>query len=216
MNNLGSCEKISIQNKQVNYWKEIEKNIAYELINLKGLVLLTHNSAEFIDLVEFLKNFRKGEFASVLYISLVRSYNYMKSALNFQPLDDKRMIFIDCVSGYAFPIDDKIDEAFYHKPPQNLFELKEILQFGIEKANPNIIILDSLSQFINFSQSDENDLSELCGFLRDLEKNKVSSNLQTILLVYDSKLGLIKNLPKKFTDHILKIEVLKDTKLGQL
>ncbi len=200
----------------VNYWKEIEKNIDGELQNLNGLILLTHNSAEFIDLVKFLKKFRKGEFSSVLYISLVRSYNYMKNALSFETLDDKRMMFIDCVSGYAFPIDDEIDDAFYHKPPKNLSELKEIIQFGIKKTNPHIVLLDSLSQFINFSQSDETDLSDLCSFLRDMKENKNHSNTNTVMLIYDSKLGLIKNLPKNFTDHILKIEVLKDKQKNKL
>ncbi len=193
----------------VNYWKEIEKDATNELQNIKGLILLTHNSAEFIDLLEFLKNLRKGEFLNVLYISLVRSYEYMKNALDFFTLDNKRMIFIDCVSGYAFPMEDRVDHAFYHKPPQNLNEMKKIIQFGISKSNPDLIIIDSLSQFINFSQSKKDELDDLYNFLKSIKKSTINFSQNTIMLLYDTRLSTIKNLPKKEVDMIFKIEKIE-------
>ena len=207
MENINSCEKIDLSEKQINYWKEVEKNINSELLDLKGTVLVMHNSVEFVDLLDFIKNLRKGEFTNVLYVSLVRSYNYMKNALSFNSVDDKRIVFIDCVSGYAFPIEENIDQALYHKPPESLDELKNILKFGIEKINPDIIILDSLSQYINFSRSDEEDLHGLCNFLNQLKSDENYSTLDSILLFYDSKMGFIKNLPKDYIDNIYKIEV---------
>ena len=33
--------------------------------------------------------------------------------------------------------------------------MKEIIKYGVEKTNPDIVIIDSLSQFINFSQPPE-------------------------------------------------------------
>lgn len=126
----------------------------------------------------------------------------MKNTLKLKPLDNKRMMFIDCVSGYAFPKEDKIDEAFYHKPPKNLSELKEIIKFGFQKSRPDIVVLDSLSQFMNFSQITEESISELYKFLKRLKEEKNNC----FILLYDNTLGLLENLPKKQTDHILKIE----------
>lgn len=195
--------------KSINYWKEIEKNISDELKDLNGVVLVTHNSVEFTDLIDFFQNLRKGQFITILYISLVRSYNYMKKALEFKPLEQKRVIFIDCVSGYAFPIDDKVDEAFYHKPPQNLTEMKDIIRFGVEKINPEVVIVDSLSQFINFSNPTEDDLNDFYGFLKTLKKDTINVMQNTFILLYDTKLSMRQYLPKKATDSIIKLEVVR-------
>ena len=195
--------------KNINYWKEIEKNISDELKDLSGVVLITHNSVEFTDLIDFFQNLRKGQFITILYISLVRSYNYMKKALEFKPLDQKRVIFIDCVSGYAFPVDDNVDEAFYHKPPQNLSEMKDIIRFGVEKINPEVVIVDSLSQFINFSNPTEDELNEFYEFLRTLKKDTINVMQNTFILLYDTKLSMKQHLPKKATDSIIKLEVVR-------
>ncbi len=195
----------------INYWKEIECNLSEEFKELKDLTLITYNSLEFIDIINFFKEIKKGEFLNVLYISLIRSYNYMKNVLNFNPLDEKRMMFIDCVSGYAFPIDEKIDEAFYHKPPQNLNEMKEIINFGIEKAKPDVIVIDSISQFINFSQATEEEQYELYDFFNKIKDNYINNLKISIILLYDSKLSISKNLPKKYINSIYRIENIKDT-----
>ena len=203
---------------EINYWKEIEKNLSDELKNLQGIVLLTHNSAEFTDIIDFLKYIRKNEFQLILYISVVRSYGYMKKALELKPLDQKRMVFIDCVSGYAFPVEDHIDEAFYHKPPQNLDEMKEMIQFGIDKINPDMIIIDSLSQFINFSRPTEDGLLQLYEFLRIIKEDIINIMQNTFILLYDTKLSVMfydtklsatQHLPKIGIDHILKLEIVK-------
>lgn len=200
----------SLESKtSVNYWKEIEKNLHDELKNLQGTVLLTHNSAEFVEIINFLKNVRKSEFLNVLYISFVRSYDYMKKALELNPLDEKKMIFIDCVSGYAFPIEENIDDAFYHKPPKNLDEMKEIIQYGIDKINPEIIIIDSLSQFINFSKPSKDELDQLYEFLKTIKKYTMNVIQNTFILVYGTKLSIMKNLPKEAFDTILKIETVE-------
>ena len=153
----------------INYWKEIEDELPDILKNLSGIVMLTHNSIEFTDIVDFLNKINPSEFLNVLYVSLTRSYNYMKTALEQKPLDQKRIFFIDCVSGFAFPQEENIDECFYHKPPRNLEEMKEIMKFGIEKSSPDIVVIDSLSQLINFSRPTEQELHELYRFLKSLK-----------------------------------------------
>lgn len=206
---INMLETLKEINSSVNYWKEIEKNLSDELKNLRGIVLLTHNSMEFTDIIDFLQHVRQGQFLNVLYISLVRSYGYMKQALTLKPLDQKRMMFIDCVSGYAFPIEENLDEAFYHKPPQNLDEMKDIIRFGIEKTNADMIIIDSLSQFINFSQPTEGEIVEFYEFLKTLKEGTMNFMQNTVLLLYDSKLRVMQNLPKTSVDLILKMEIAK-------
>jgi hypothetical protein len=194
----------------INYWKEIDNELPHVLDKLNGIVLLSHNSVEFPDIIDFLNKIRPNKFTKLLYISLTRSYNYMKAALDLNPLNQKMVSFIDCVSGFAFPIEDSIDECFYHKPPSNLDEIKKIIKFGIEKSNPDIIVLDSLSQFINFSKPTQSELNDLYQFLRMLREDTVNVFQNTFILLYDNKMGVMQNLPKTFTDIILKLEILKE------
>ena len=195
---------------KINYWKEIDKELSDTLKDLNGIVLLSHNSIEFSDIIDFLNKTRPDHFLNVLYISLTRSYNYMKAVLDQKPLDQKKISFIDCVSGFAFPLEDNIDECFYHRPPGNLEEIKKIIKFGIEKSNPDIIVFDSLSQLINFSKPTESELNDLYSFLKTLREDTVNVIQNIFILLYDNKLGVMQNLPKMFTDMILKVEISKE------
>ncbi len=194
----------------INYWKEIHKEISDILKNLHGIVIVTHNSIEFSEIIGLLNKTRPDHFHNVLYISLIRSYDFMKLALDKKPIDNKKINFIDCVSGYAFPSEDNIDVCYYHKPPSNLEQIKEIIKFGIEKCNPDIVVIDSLSQFINFSRPTESEISDLYKFLHTLRSSSLNIIQDTFLLLYDTKLGVMQNLPKFATDLILKIEILKE------
>ncbi len=192
-----------------NYWKEAHKEIHEILQDFKGIMLLTHNSIEFTDIVDFLNKVRPGKFLNLLYISLIRSYDYMTVVLLRKQLENKRIFFIDCVSGYAFPSEKEIDDCIYHKPPHTLNEMKELISFGIKKANPEIIVIDPLSQFINFSQPTEGEINDLYNFLKSL-KDTLGIMQNTFILLYDSKLRTMQHLPKISADLILKIEVVKE------
>ena len=134
----------------------------------------------------------------------------MKLALDKKPLDQKRIFFIDCVSGFAFPPEENIDNCLYHKPPLNLEEMKEIIGYGIEKSNPDIIVLDSLTQFINFSRPTEHEITDLYKFLRSIRGSTLNIIQDTFILLYDKSMGMMLNLPKTHTDLILNVEVLKE------
>ena len=97
-----------------NYWQEIDKEIPRILGDLNGIVLLSHNSVEFLDILDFLNKIHSDHFVNILYISLTRSYKYMKAALFQKPLNQKKISFIDCVSGFAFPSEVNIDDCFYN------------------------------------------------------------------------------------------------------
>jgi len=210
-NNI-SLERKTVKDEiiNINYWKEIHKEISEILKNLHGIVIVTHNSIEFSEIIGLLNKTKPDHFHNVLYISLIRSYDFMRLALEGKPLEQKKITFIDCVSGYAFPSEDNIDDCLYHEPPHNLEQMKQIIKFGIEKCNPEIVVIDSLSQFINFSRPTEHEISDLYQFLHTLKSSTLNIIQDTFMLFYDTKLGIMQNLPKFSTDLILKIEILKD------
>ncbi len=51
---LKNTEEPLLEN--INYWKEVHNEISEILKNLRGIILLTHNSIEFTDIVDFLNS----------------------------------------------------------------------------------------------------------------------------------------------------------------
>lgn len=202
-------EKIEVENEKtsIHWWKEIHNEMPEVLKDLKGTVLLAHNSIEFTDIINLLNKTRPHEFLNVLYISLMRSYQYMKETLDQKPLQEKKVSVIDCVSGYAFLPEDDIDNCFYHRPPGNLNEMKKIIETGMQKSNPDIVILDSLSHFINFSNHTNEELRDFYQFLDTIQKNMLNINQTTFILLYDSKMSSMKKLPKHGIDLVLRLEI---------
>jgi hypothetical protein len=181
-------------NIQLKNWEEPIKDPEKGIASLQGLALLKHASIEFTKIIQILNQIEPKKFMDVLYISLVRSYNYMRKALDFNPLDNKRIFFIDCVSGYAFPDEDMIDDCFYHRPPSNINDMRKIMRFGLEKSDPDIVVIDSLSQYISYSKSNINDMIYLIESFRNLTKQKLSLQKITIILLYDTKLGQFQDI----------------------
>jgi hypothetical protein len=188
---------------QVNYWKEIRKEINKTFGSLHGLILLTHNSAEFSDLVIFLNNIRRNQETTVLYISLINSHNHIQQTLQTYPLPSKKLFVVDCVSRFIQEIQDT-NYCVYKKPPQNLEEMK-----NIRWSNPNIIVVDLISQFINFTIPTDEELRDLYVFLHSM-KDMLGFTRDIIILVYDDKMGSMKKLPTMPTDAIMKLEVIKE------
>jgi hypothetical protein len=193
----------------INYWIEIHKKIDVILNDINGILLLTHNSIKLSQIIKIINLIKSDKETNIAYISLVRSKGYIDSILNYEPLHNKKISIIDCVSGYAFA-DKEGEKSLYHKPPSNLIELKEILSFSIEQHNPDIVILDSLSQFINFSKINDTEINLLYSFLETIKYNLSKNNQITFILLYDDKLNLLKNLPKGFVDFIIKIDVVEE------
>jgi len=194
---------------QVNYWKEIRKELNEIFEHLHGLVLLTHNSIEFSDLVDFLKNICRNQETTVLYISLINSYDRIKQTLQTNPLPTKKLFVVDCVSGFLIEIQDQTQCA-YRKPPQNLEEMKNLIMKNIQWSNPNIIVVDSISQFINFTTPTDKELHDLYAFLQSMKADTLGITREVIILVYNDRMGSMKKLPTMFTDVIMKLEVIKD------
>jgi hypothetical protein len=194
---------------QVNYWKELRKEINETIGNIHGIVLLTHNSVEFSDIVDFLNNVCRGKHRTVLYISLINSYSHIKNTIAEKPLESKTLFVVDCVSSFVIEHRDTTD-CVYRNPPRDLGELKELIIENINLINPNIIVVDSLSQFINFSMQRDDETRNLYKFLKSIKEDAMGITRDAIILIYDDKTGLMKKLPTLFTDLILKLEVIKE------
>jgi len=194
---------------QVNYWKEIRKEINRTFESLHGLVLLTHNSIEFSDIIDFLNDLRRNQETTVLYISLISSYDHIKQILQIHPLPSKKIFVVDCVSGFLLELQDSV-QCVYRKPPSNLDEMKNLIMKNIQWSNPNIIVVDSISQFINFTTPTDEELHNLCTFLKSIKEDALGITRDVIILLYDDKIGLMKKLPTMFTDVTLKLEVIKE------
>lgn len=194
---------------QVNYWKEIRKEINRTFESLHGLVLLTHNSIEFSDIIDFLNDLRRNQETTVLYISLISSYNHIKQILQIHPLPSKKLFVVDCVSGFLLELQDSV-QCVYRKPPSNLDEMKNLIMKNIQWSNPNIIVVDSISQFINFTTPTDEELHNLINFLKSIKEDALGITRDVIILLYDDKIGLMKKLPTMFTDVIMKLEVIKE------
>jgi len=199
---------------EINYWRSIQNEVDEVLEKLQGIILVLHDSMEFTQFIDFLQKIQSNHFTNVLYISLTRSHDYIRHAMELKPFDRKLIYVFDCVSGFAFPTEDHNDNCLYHKPPQDLAQLKEIIKYGIEKSNPEIIVLDSLSQFVNFSQSTDKELHDLSLFLQTLKDDTLNIRQKTVLLLYDTKLSSSRILPKMMIDMILKIEIIKKKTLN--
>ncbi len=195
---------------QVNYWKKLRKDLDEIVGKLNGVVLFIHNSVKFKDLIDFFNRIRPDKRLTVLYISLINSYSRIERNLEEKPLNNKKFHVVDCVSGFLM---DKKDTKFcvYKNPPQDLTALKKMIMTNIQRVNPNILIVDSLSQFINFSVPTDDELSDLYRFLKELREKIIGLGDDSIILIYNDKAGYMKTLPVMNIDLILKYDVIRDT-----
>jgi hypothetical protein len=145
----------------------------------------------------------------LLYISLINSYKHIKSVLEKNPLKSKKINVVDCVSGFLLELQDEID-CVYRSPPRNLEGIKDISIKNINYFNPISVIVDSLSQFINFTTPKDSELHELYKFLKTIKSDAMGITNDTIVMLYDDKMRPLKKLPTIFTDMILKLEVIKE------
>ena len=194
---------------QVNYWKRMLKEKKDTFEKLHGIVLLIHNSVEFSDIVDFLNNIRPEQELRLLYISLINSFDRIKHIIEKHPLESKKLFVVDCVSMFLMDVKDTAD-CIFRKPPKNLEQLKEMLMINISNKNPNIVMIDSMSQFINFSLPTEDELREFYKFLNSVKENIWGLKEDSIIFLYDDKFGELRGLPSVSVDLIMKLEVIRE------
>lgn len=193
----------------INYWKRIREEKEGVIGNLHGLVFLIHNSAEFSQIIEFLNQVKPKKRLTVLYFSLINSYSNIKSILKKKPTPNKEIHVIDCVSIFVEDLEDT-SHCIYLKPPENFDMLKQIILENIQRVNPNIFMVDSLSQFINFTLPSPEELRDFYFFLRDIRDKVSGLSDDAFILLYDDTFGSLRSLPVMNVDLILKYELIRD------
>jgi archaellum biogenesis ATPase FlaH len=186
----------------VNYWKSVNNEIKRIMADFWNTLLLIHDSLDFPELVGFLNKMPSS--GKIMYISLTKSNDSMKPHLK----NLKSKIFvIDCVSSMIFEPKGGQDCQF-EPTPSSLNEMMELIEKYINILKPDLIVIDSFSQFIDFSSVSNPRGKELYGFLDHL-KNKYSRTHYKFILLYDNILSReLVNLPFTSVDVILKYEIL--------
>jgi len=192
----------------VNYWKSVNNEIKRILLDFWNTFLLIHDSLDFADIVGFLNKMPNP--GKIMYISLTKSNDSMKPHIK----DIKSKIFIiDCVSSMIFEKKSSQDCQF-EPTPASLNEMMELIEKYILVVKPDLIVIDSFSQFIDFSSVSMHKGKELYEFLDQLKK-KYARTPYRFLLLYDNVLSKeLVNLPFTSVDVILKYEILTKRKDG--
>src|SRR5574341_641697 len=185
----------------VNYWREVKKDLKNAVSGYWNALLLVHNSEEFKEIINFIKILPYS--GKIVYISLTKTNDVITPY--FRELK-ARVFVVDCVSSIVFE-KENTESCFFEESPSNLSEIIRLIDNYL-KFNPDLIILDSLSQFVDFSSVSHPDKKQLSGFL-DYMKAKKSSTPCRFIILYDNILSKeLRYLPAFDIDLILKLEVI--------
>lgn len=184
----------------ITYWSERTADIDKVISSTRDILLLLHNSVEFVDMIGF---FNKLPADDMVYVSITKTYD---SFNRYLPKLKARTSVIDCITSSVFSRKDAGD-CIYLKTPSNLHETTEVIKKAIEDK-PDYIVIDSLSQFIDFSalSPEQESLFLFSKNLKDLLRDKGSK----AVLLYDCNVTKqIANLPRNYIDNIIKMDVTK-------
>jgi len=195
---------------QINYWKRMLKETNEVIGKLHGIVLLLHNSVELSDIINFLNKTEVNKQLRVIYITFINSYDRIEETLIDHPLESKKLYVVDCVTPLLVDFREDTPDCEYKRPPDNLEQLKNMLIEKIGEKKPNIVVIDSMSQFINFSTPTDEELEDFYKFLNSIKQNVWGLSDDSIILLYDDKLGPLQKLPTISIDLVLKLEVVRD------
>ena len=214
--------EIDAETLRINYWKSINRGLDRYLQDLKGIVLLIHNSAEIDDILSFLKRLRPKDELDILYISLVRSFYHIKLFFDERKLDKKRLHVLDCVSSMITDIDDKgifrgeeDIEAIFRRPPSDFHRLEGLISEGLDLLKKSgvladMVVVDSISQLINLTFPTESQLRDFYSFLNAIRNKLMGVMHDTFILLYDDKIGYVRHIPIVHADHIIRMEVIRE------
>lgn len=187
----------------ISYWKEVRKELSKILFSFWNTLLLIHNSIDFVDLTEFIN--RLPYRGKIVYITSTKTYDSLVPYFNKVDAD---FHVVDCVSSVLFEMKDTRDCTFIY-PPENLVVMAKLIEKKIQEINPDFIIIDSLSMFIDFSSFSKSDNVKLQNFLKYLEDKRGSTPCRFILLYDESVSSKLGQFPSYHIDIILKLEVTK-------
>ena len=183
----------------VNYWEEVRSRLDASLNSIDKVALVIHNSAEFKDIVDLLK--RLNSTKKLLYISMTKTFDSIKPHI---PNIKCGVFFVDCISGGIF--NDKPPKNCAFEPmPNDLTGMNSLINKSVQENNPDFVIVDSLSQFMDFSETTR-EHQQLGIFTEQLKR----SSQKTIILYDDNISTKLKSLPNLVIDKIYRMEVIKE------
>ncbi|MBD3203344.1 hypothetical protein GF327_03560 [Candidatus Woesearchaeota archaeon] len=191
---------------EIFIWKEISFAIDQEIKNTKGNLLLIHKSLDFPSLLYFF--FKNFEDQSKLYLSLLRSSDYILENINDQGYKTENMFLIDCVSSFLNKKAKPEKNLSHEDPPMYISELISLLEKYSREAR-DIVIIDSLSKFVDFSSSYRGNSNEFYKLIHFIRENMFLSK-SNIIFLYDEKQTHIRHIPKTHFNKILKIEAIEE------
>lgn len=159
----------------------------------KKVFLAVQKSPEFSETVKFLNTIDKGRHLNLLYVTLVSSYIHIENVLLSKPLTSKNIFIADCVSKLL--VNDLKDSfnVIFRNSPNNFEEMKKIMLDGISFSKHQIVVLDSLSQFLNYSNMQDSDIRKLFSFLKESFSDGKFGNIDKIILLFNEKLSSFKS-----------------------
>jgi len=184
----------------VNYWKESRKELKKLLSEPWKTLLLFHNSQEVKEIADFIKKLSDSK--RIVYFSLTRTYNAIIPS--FEDID-KSLFIVDCISSGVFE-KKNTKTSFFENSPSNFDEIIALNEKYLNELKPDLVILDSLSQFIDFSTPTPKYTPELYKYLNSL--NNVKGPCRFILLYMDLSSKDIVFIPTYDVDLILRVEVI--------
>jgi hypothetical protein len=185
------------------YWKEINNEIGPVLHDVKDILLVIHNSIDFDDMVDFLNRLPGAD--TMIYVSLTKSFPSIQRSAE---LVRSQMQVIDCVSGELF--DQGAPEGcVYDTAPSSLNETITFLNKILQSAQPSYIIVDALSQLVDFSgaAAEGESVMLFSNHVRDL---CAKSGTRIIFMYDDYRKHNLKKLPTSYLKPVIRIEVFKD------
>lgn len=181
--------------KTIRCWEEVSQKIDDSLKYVSHTALFVHNAAEIEDITAIFKNLHSSK---VLYISMTRTYDAVKASL---PLLASTTIFVDCISGGVF-LGSPPKNCLFKPMPADVPGLIKLIASTAAEVNPEHIIIDSISQFIDFTgRGIDREGYDLIQKLRSL----TSKNL----LLYDENMAQLTDFPTMLISSIYRIEVIR-------
>lgn len=187
---------------QKHYWIEARKDMYRIMFRDWDTLLLIHNSSEFKDIAEFI-NFLPYV-NRLMYISATKTFgsikDYLKEPYFKRPVN---FYFVDCISRGVFNERD-IKGCYFEDTPSDLEELAKLIEKYLIETKPDIVVIDSLSKFIDFSSL--TDSKVLFRFLTYLKSLCSGTYRKFVMLYNEQTLKSLIQLPHTHVDVIFKIE----------
>jgi hypothetical protein len=153
------------------------------------ILIVVKESFDISTSIDILNQMFQHTAKKILYISFVHSYIHLKKNIISSPLEGHKLFIVDCVSQLLVQNLKDSSDVVFRDPPQSVTQMKQLLSETIHIGHSNVIVIDSFSQFLNYSKSSDIQLQELFLFLQDKQSENFISQETKILLFFNPSLN---------------------------